>query len=56
MLENISKEFENVIKNHFKIKKNEIITKVNEWYSETNIQKSLFNDINNKCINLVNEL
>lgn len=56
VLENIPKEFDDVIKNHFKIKKNEIITKVNEWYSETNIQKSLFNDINNKCINLVNEL
>lgn len=56
ILENIPIEFENIIKTHFKLKKNEISNKINEWYSETNMQKSTFNSINNKCLNLINEL
>ena len=48
-------EFKDVIKNHFKLKKNDIINTINNWYSETN-DKNSFNTTKNKCINLLNEL
>ena len=48
-------EFKDVIQNHFKLKKNDVINTVNNWYSETT-DKNRFNTTKNKCINLLNEL
>ena len=54
-LENPCIEFKDVIENHFKLKKNDIINTINKWYSETS-NKNEFNTHKNKCINLLNEL
>ena len=54
-IENPTNEFKNVINNHFKLKKDDIINTINKWYSETQL-KNDFNVTKNKCINLLNEL
>jgi ubiquitin-protein ligase len=53
--ENSCIEFNDVIINHFRLKRKDIINKINEWYSETS-DKNTFNIHKNKCINLLNEL
>ena len=55
-LENPCVEFNDVIKNHFKLKKNDILNTINTWYSETTSNKDIFNNVKNKCINLLNQL
>ncbi len=54
-LESTCPEFKNVIVNHFKYKKEDIIERINSWYDETK-NKSNFNIEKNKCLKLLNEL
>ena len=53
--ENPCIEFNDVIINHFRIKRKDIINTINKWYSETD-DKNTFNIHKNKCINLLNQL
>ena len=53
---NIPKEFEDVIKIHFKHKKTEIIDRIIEWYNESNLSKKDFNNNNNNLISELNKL
>ena len=55
-IENPDPEFKNVILNHFKFKKNEIIDTINTWYSVTNLSKDNFNIVKNNCINLLDKI
>ena len=53
--ENPCIEFNDVIINHFRLKRNDIINTINGWYNETH-DKNTFNIHKNKCINLLNRL
>ena len=55
-IENPDPEFKNVILNHFKFKKNEIIDTINTWHSVTNLSKDNFNIVKNNCINLLDKI
>ena len=54
-IQNPDREFKDVINNHFKLKKNDIIKTINIWHSETN-NKSRFNETKNNCIDLLDKL
>lgn len=55
-IKNIPLEFKDVIINHFKFKKNEIIETINKWYSVTNLDKDNYNTIKNNCIKLLEDI
>ena len=48
-IEKPPKEFEDVIKYHFKSKKNDINRIIEIWNNETNIDKDTFDKVKNKC-------
>ena len=55
-IENPPDEFKDIINNHFKLKKNDIIKTINKWFESTKFNKNDYNNILNKCIKLLNQL
>ena len=55
-IEKPADEFKDVIINHYRLKKNEIINTINKWYSDTELNKNNFNSVKNKCISLLDNL
>ena len=55
-LENLENEFKDVIRNHFYLKKNDLIQKIESWHLETKRNKKVFSELKNKCIDLLNNL
>lgn len=53
MLTNTPNEFKDIVKIHFKYKKNDIKETINKWYSETKLDKNNFNKIKNKTLELL---
>ena len=55
-LKKTPKEFDEVINNHFKYKKEAIKNSMEKWYNETKLSKVEFNKIKNDLSNLLNKL